>query len=194
MADLTAWALPRISRLLPIDEESLKEVMQYAASLSKADAAEHLKNLLGDSPQAFEFVSAFNARRIEVAPTVGLAAAPAPARSEVPANQGGVPKPRRNAPKKQKPSLHSAGPVRQPEGYGDVTGGYHKSSGDDTYVLSSAKKLPSATSLSNALALSQAPDAVQLPKVVQKLNTPSPSSSRDPSPPRGQSAFPVCAL
>ena len=190
MADLTTWASPRISRLLPIDEESLKEVIQYAASLSKADAAEHLKNILGDSPQAFEFVSAFNARRTEVAPTSGLAAAPATARSDLPSNQGGVPKPRRNTPKKQKPSLHSAGPVRQPEGYGDVTGGYHKSHGTDSYAP--AKKPPSATSLSNALALSQEPDAVQLPKVVQKLHTPSPSSSRDSSPPRSKFVWSPC--
>jgi hypothetical protein len=134
-ADITVWALPRLSRLLPVDNESLNEVINYSASLSKEDAAAHLKNLLGDSAQALEFISSFNSRRIDDSTTPRstttlqgqIASHPSGAR-----NESSVPRPQKRAPKKVKP-LHSAGPVRQPEGYGNVTGGYHKHAVNDSY-------------------------------------------------------------
>lgn len=67
-ATLEQWALPRLQQLLPLDEESVKQVIQYADSLSKDEAAEHLKNLLGDDAKALEFISSFNLRR-QNAPT-----------------------------------------------------------------------------------------------------------------------------
>ena len=60
---LQQWALPKLSELLPLDEESLKQIVTYTDTLPDAQAAEHLTNLLGDSPQALEFISSFNARR-----------------------------------------------------------------------------------------------------------------------------------
>lgn len=60
---LQQWALPELSQLLPLDEEQLKEVVVYTETLSNVKAAEHLTNLLGDSPQAFDFITAFNERR-----------------------------------------------------------------------------------------------------------------------------------
>lgn len=65
---LEQWALPRLQQLLPLDEESVKQVIQYTDSLSKYEAAEHLKNLLGDDARALEFISSFNIRR-QNAPT-----------------------------------------------------------------------------------------------------------------------------
>jgi hypothetical protein len=74
MATLEEWALPRLQRLLPLDDESLKQVIQFTDTLSKDAAAENLKNLLGDDAKSLEFISSFNLRR-QNAP----AAAPTPA-------------------------------------------------------------------------------------------------------------------
>ena len=60
---LESWAVPRLQQLLPLDEDSLKQIITYTDTLPKDVAAEHLKNMLGDSPQAFEFISTFNMRR-----------------------------------------------------------------------------------------------------------------------------------
>jgi len=174
--DLQSWAVPRLQRLLPIDDESLKEIIVYTTTLSKEAGAEHLKNMLGDSAQAFEFISAFNSRRPDVKPP--------PAQSDTSsrqvAEQGGVPKHVRK--QKQKAPLHSAGPVRRPEGYGNVSGAYTKQQDHDRNVRGH-KNGSSATSLSDALSLSQQPDALQLPKVSQGgLQTATPGQSREPSP------------
>ncbi|KAK4913114.1 hypothetical protein LTR66_017236, partial [Elasticomyces elasticus] len=68
-SELMSWALPRIQRLLPLDDESLREVINYNVTLPKEAGAEHLGNMLGETPQAFEFISAFNARRPDVKPS-----------------------------------------------------------------------------------------------------------------------------
>ncbi|GAB7353309.1 hypothetical protein MBLNU459_g3807t1 [Dothideomycetes sp. NU459] len=57
------WASPELAKLLPLDEESRIEIITYAQTLPESQAAEHLRNLLGDSPQALEFISSFNAKR-----------------------------------------------------------------------------------------------------------------------------------
>ena len=111
---LQTWALPRIRRLLPLDDLSLVDLLTYTTSLSKHEGAEHLKNLLGDSPAALEFISSFNNRRPEVSPSNA---------TSLPVNDDDAPKTRRPVSKKTKPTLHSAGPARRPEGYGDVAGG-----------------------------------------------------------------------
>ena len=179
-AELATWALPRLSRLLPIDDESLKELIIYTASLSRESGAEHLKNLLGDSAQALEFISTFNSRRPDITPTPALVAI-----SQNPQPVGSldgtdaVQSPRKRGPRKVKAPLHSAGPARQPENYGDVTGGYYKSSKGDEYMPGR----PSA-SLPNAFSLSQEPAALQLPTTNQKVRTASAPSSREASPSR----------
>jgi len=60
---LTHWASPRIASLLPLDEAGLKQIIDYTGTLSDRDAAKHLEDLLGDSPQAREFVASFNEQR-----------------------------------------------------------------------------------------------------------------------------------
>ncbi|KAK5944677.1 hypothetical protein PMZ80_001877 [Knufia obscura] len=174
--ELMIWAVPRLQRLLPIDDESLKEIVTYTTTLSKEAGAEHLKNMLGDSPQAFEFISGFNSRRPDVKPPTSQAGAS----SRQVTNDGGVPKHVKK--QKQKAPLHNAGPVRRPEGYGDVSGAYTKQQ-DQDFGARGHKKGNSAANLSDALSLSQQPDALQLPRVSQGgLQTPSPGRSRDPSP------------
>ncbi|KAK1832631.1 activating signal cointegrator 1 [Podospora conica] len=53
----------QLSRILPLPEDELKQVLDYASTLSKEEAAVHFSNLLGDSPRVIEFISSFNAQR-----------------------------------------------------------------------------------------------------------------------------------
>jgi hypothetical protein len=129
---LTSWALPRIRSLLPLDDDSLTEVIMYSLTLPKAEAAEHLKNLLGDSGAALEFIAEVNRRRgddINAASVSGAQPAAQSQQTTVNDDIGndGVPRYNRQAKRgKAKAPLHNAGPVRRPEGYGDVSGGYQK--------------------------------------------------------------------
>ncbi|KAJ5179381.1 hypothetical protein N7492_002591 [Penicillium capsulatum] len=126
MPDLTAWAAPRLASLIPLDDESLKQIIEYSAGLPKDACADHLKNLLGDSPAALEFIASFNARR-DARPSTASPSQDAPrAGNERTKGKG----------KKDKKPLHSAGPVRRPENYGDVGGAYMKSDKDEDYMSS----------------------------------------------------------
>jgi hypothetical protein len=170
--DLQSWALPRLQRLLPIDDESLKEIITYTSSLGKGSGAEHLKNLLGDSPPALEFISSFNGRRPDVAPT---------RRSKSPAqptsvDDTGVPSLKKRQQKKPKPPLHSTGPARTPEGYGNVGGGYTKRYDGDSHIQGS-----------------RGPDALQVPQTSNGPLTGSPGTSRDASPAKGSQKLPPSA-
>ncbi|KAI9817527.1 MAG: hypothetical protein M1827_001137 [Pycnora praestabilis] len=156
------WTLSQLSRLLPLDEESLKQIILYNSSLSKPAAAENLKDILGDSAQALEFITSFNSRR--TAPDI---------ESEVP-----------NTPRKartKKPPLHKL-PLgrRANEGtsFGDVSGGYvKKDEGDYIERNARARKEPL---LANSLALSEHPDAQQLP--IPTSSNPSHNASPKPPP------------
>ncbi|KAI0465471.1 hypothetical protein LJB42_000708 [Komagataella kurtzmanii] len=49
-----------LSRILPLDDESLDQVITYAFTLrTKEEIAEHFLNLLGESPDSFQFISNF---------------------------------------------------------------------------------------------------------------------------------------
>ncbi|CDM27328.1 hypothetical protein DTO013E5_4456 [Penicillium roqueforti] len=133
MADLTAWAAPRLSQLIPLDPDSLSQVIDYALSLSREECADHLKNLLGDSPAALEFISSFNSRREPQRPPQN----PSTQSRDVSRPSGGAKKGKKKAP------LHTAGPPRRPDNYGDVGGGYKKADEED--YMSSRK--PAAPSL-----------------------------------------------
>ncbi|KAI9044904.1 C2HC5-type zinc finger protein [Aspergillus affinis] len=135
MADssLLTWGVPRLSQILPLDDDSLKQILSYAASLSKDEGAEHLKNLLGDSPAAFEFISSFSARREPPASSTQRARITDSEPSSRNASPAGYGKPAKKG-KKSKPPLHSAGPVRQVENFGNVAGGYRKADQDEDYM------------------------------------------------------------
>ena len=166
---LEKWAIPQLSRLLPLDEESLKEVIAYSASLPKDAAAEHLKNLLGDSAPALEFISTFNTRR--QAP-----ASSAPATTSRPQEDlsAGVPRPN-HRPKKKKNDFNKLPEVRRPDDYGNVTGAYLKRGEEDYMSSRSSSKQRKDPPLANALALDPTPAALQAPM------TGSASSSNVPS-------------
>ena len=150
------WALSQLSQLLPLDEGSIKQVLDYTSTLPKEAAAGHLKDILGDSAKALEFISSYNSRR----------EAPAPANPT-----SDPPKPPRK-PRQKKPPLNKLPPPRRPEDYGNTAGAYKKKDEDD-YMAGSRRSHPEPT-LSRTLALSEQPDARQLPK---------PSSTKPSKPP-----------
>jgi len=154
---LNNWAMPQISRLLPLDDDSLKQIITYTETLSKPAAAEHLKNLLGDSAQALEFISSFNNRRPDPAPETPAPTSSTPSASQSSATE--VPKTSRRPGKAKKP-LHAL-PARQIEQYGDPAGVYVKKREDDDYMA--ARRPRNEPPLANTLALSEKPDALQLP-------------------------------
>lgn len=140
----STWGLDQLSKLIQLDNQSLQEILDYTHTLDKTAAAEHLKNLLGDSPKSLEFISSFNSRR------------EAPEASKVNTETA---KPSRK-PKKKSAPLHNL-PARRIENHGNLTGGYQKRSEED-YMAQSSKSRKEPT-LANTLALSETPDARQLP-------------------------------
>ncbi|KAJ2962264.1 hypothetical protein NQ176_g10946 [Zarea fungicola] len=96
-------SLSQLSQLLPLPDEELQQVIDYAKTLSKPDAASHFSNLLGDSPLAVDFISSFNARReTSVATSAAISTTATASSSEIDA----VPKTKRG-PKKKKPAIHT---------------------------------------------------------------------------------------
>ena len=140
----STWAINQISQLLPLDEESLKQILDHATSLDKNAAAEHLKSILGDSPKALEFISSFNSRRESPS-----SVKPPPEISSQP----------RRTPKK-KANIHTL-PARRAEDHGNVVGAYQKKDEED--YMAGARKGRKEAPLANTLALSEKPDARQLP-------------------------------
>ena len=156
----SAWAMTQISQLLSLDEDSLRQVLDYTSTLNKDAAAEHLKSILGDSPKALEFISSFTSH------------------GEAP----GLSKPEREvspAPRKahkKKAAIHTL-PARRPEDYGNVAGAYKKKDEED--YMAGVRKPQKESPLANTLALSDEPEARQLP--IPASVPPSSSSKLPPS-------------
>jgi hypothetical protein len=132
----------QLFQLLPLPDDGLQQVLEYAATLSKAEAAEHFSNMLGDSPQVIDFISTFNARRAEPKPSPATAPSSGPS-SEVDA----VPKHRRG-PKKKKAPLHTP-PPRQVASFELAPGTvYNKKDQQEDYM--SGRSGTSTPSTSNA--------------------------------------------
>ncbi|OJJ80182.1 C2HC5-type zinc finger protein [Aspergillus glaucus CBS 516.65] len=173
-ANLVSWGTPRLAQLLPLDEESLGEIITYSATLSKEECAEHLKNLLGDSPGAFEFIASFNSRREAQQPSEPRSGESTPAAgSRNNYDKGGATK---KGGKKGRAPLHSTGPPRRPENYGNVTGGYRKADQEDDY-MSMARSRNNNTGGDAASSLSAEPAAFLRPSPRESA-----ASSRNPSP------------
>ncbi|KAH7392586.1 C2HC5 finger protein [Pyrenochaeta sp. MPI-SDFR-AT-0127] len=169
--DLSTWALPQLSKLLPLDDDSLKQIISYTVSLPNREAADHLQNLLGDSPQALEFIASFNNRRRPKASASADQAQSSGDVSEVP-----KPKPR----KKKQQGLGKLPPQRQPENYGNISGAYVKRDEED-YMAGSSK---SKTAKSHIFGLSETPTDAQKPTVVPLSGAATPKSRGvSPAPP-----------
>lgn len=129
-------SLPQLSQLLPLPDEELQQVLDYAATLSKPDAVSHFSNLLGDSPLAIDFISSFNARRKD--PSSAPPSAPASGPSSSAESPDAVPKARRggNQNKKKKAPLHTPQPRRVDNYEATIGGGtaYSKKNNDLEYI------------------------------------------------------------
>lgn len=149
----------QLSMLLGLPDSDLKQILDYANTLSKPEAADHFKNLLGDSPQAIDFISSFNARRQDPAPPPSSSSDVAP-----------VPKPQRGSKKKKAP-LHTPAPRQVTNttlGPGTV---YSKKALQDEY-MTGRPAAPSATGSSDS---SRAP--------TPKSSTPPPQKTTPKPPP-----------
>lgn len=185
---LATWAVPRLQQLLPLDEDSLKQIITYADTLPKDAAAEHLKNLLGDSAQSLEFISSFNQRRQrppnepsssqQARSNVGTPRAGSSASgSEVPRA-----KPRQH---KKKANIHAL-PARQVEGHGDMAGAYRKRDETD-YMPKQSRQQKHKDQVADNLALQERPDAEQLPLITDDAAlTTKPITSKAPPSAAGQ--------
>ncbi|KLU82483.1 C2HC5 finger protein [Magnaporthiopsis poae ATCC 64411] len=188
-------SLIQLSRLIDLPEPDLQQVLDYASTLSKPEAAEHFGNLLGDSPQAVEFISAFNGRRKD--PTVP--AASQPQTTARPSEIDAVPKPQRGQ-KKKKAALHTPAP-RQITNTGPGPGtSYSKKDFEEDYISSRsgasspAQRPGSAKPPSKASAVAPPPkpppsasgslvsDLLAVPKRKSKSNSSSRSSTPAPQP------------
>ena len=182
----SSWALNQISRLLPLDEESLKQILDYSSALPEQEAADHLKNLLGDTPQALEFISSFNSRRqsTNTAPQQN-------SQSQTTQNVSKTPK----GPRKKKTPLNSLPAPRRPEDYGNVSGGYQKKRDEDEFLSTGPRQHQKRKDKtpSNPFSLDSKPAAQQGPRATLDpflLNVSTRTSSPSKSGPSSQSHTP----
>lgn len=128
-------SLAQLSRMLPLPEVDLQQILDYAASLSKQEAADHFNNLLGESPQSIDFISSFNSHRQEQKPV--STAAQSLSTLE-------VPKPIRKPPKKKQP-LHTLPPRQIQDNYATQGHAYTKQDERD-YIAGKPAKIPTLQS------------------------------------------------
>ena len=185
---LDQWALPRLQQLLPIDDQSLKEIIQYANTLPKDAAAEHLKNLLGDEPRALEFISSFNQRRQSAPPPPRPSAPQATNPAAVSSGSAsgtypGLPRAsgRGGRGGKKRANIHAL-PARQVEGYGDVSGAYVKRDEQEYIPKGVRERQTHKEQVADNLALRErAPDATQMPLITDDASlTTQPITSKPP--------------
>ena len=182
MSETNQWAVAQLSRLLPLDDGSLSQIISYSSSISKDAAAEHLKNLLGDSPKALEFITSFNARR--EAPSVPMASGSSLQNSDDPP----VRKPR----KKQAP-LNKLPPQRRPDDYGNIQGAYQKKEEED-YIPGTSRGNKASL---HTFALSTEPVAVSGPATSFPTIVPidsKPTHPHSPKPPPSASGTLISSL
>lgn len=122
--------LSQLSVLLPLPDDELKQVLDYAATLSKADAVEHFSNLLGNSPRAVEFISSFNSRR-QAPKNTPAATSSSGAADSAPIEP--APKAKR-APKKKKPAIHTPEARKVGEYAAPAGSSYNKKDNDLDYI------------------------------------------------------------
>jgi hypothetical protein len=149
----TNMSVAQLSKLLPLPEEELRQVLDYAATLSKAEAVEHFQSILGDSdPNAVAFISSFNAKRQDPRP----AAPPAIQTAEASSTTEAVPKHTR-APKKKKAALHTPAP-RQVADLGPTPGtAYNKKDLQDEYIARRPSPIAAHGATLSSSSASQAP-------------------------------------
>ena len=171
-------SLAQLSRLLPLPESDLQQILDYAATLPKQETVDHFNNLLGESPQSIEFISSFNSRRQDPASR--------PISEQATQSDPGVPKPIRG-PRKKKPQLHTPAPRQIQDVYAAQGTAYIKKNEDD-YISKRPPPLrapsPSNASVSQAKSVAaQAPTPRPPPSaagpLISDLKSTSAPNSRD---------------
>lgn len=173
-------SLTQLSRLLPLPDNELQQILDYASTLPKPAAAEHLSNLLGTEPQAVSFISSFNAKRRDApgsaTPSSGGAATPAGGSGRAtPASgsDGGVdaaPRGRRGG-KKEKAPLHVP-QARKIEGPGFLGTAYNKREADLEYIPKSKKTSPAPSPGPEAGQSQPRPQSKPQPQAPAKVEPP----------------------
>ncbi|KAK9446753.1 uncharacterized protein V1518DRAFT_422972 [Limtongia smithiae] len=132
-ADLERISAGILVGLLPVDNETALDVMRYASSLpGPDDAAAHLKSLLGESPDALNFVHQFCARRwpaLGPPPPVAAVGAVLKAKARTVVGQQNV--------KTKSAASASSSRAATPA---PVANGYIKKSEEDSYLVVKSKR------------------------------------------------------
>ncbi|KAL7794432.1 hypothetical protein V8C37DRAFT_69316 [Trichoderma ceciliae] len=151
-------SIHQLSHLLPLPDDELQQVLDYAATLSKPEAVTHFSNLLGDSPLAIDFISTFNARRKaptptppstapgRSAPSAPKAPSKAPSKSQKPAAAETiepVPKWTKQSKKKKAP-LHAL-EARRVDNYAGPAGKAYSKKDADLEYISQRSSAPSSS-------------------------------------------------
>nr|POE56187.1 uncharacterized protein c1a6.01c [Quercus suber] len=170
---LEQWALPRLQQLLPLDDDNLRQIIQYAETLSKDAAAEHLSNILGQEPQVVEFISGFNLRRGNVPAAVTTSQGdvgqerqqtrrPEHSSSGARSGRGG----------KKKANIHAL-PARQVERSGDMGGAIYQKHDEQEYMPQSSRaRQTHKDHVAKNLALApKQPDAAQMPLITDNASS-----------------------
>lgn len=173
---LAEWAVPQLSKILPLDEQSLQEIVTYTDTLTRQAASDHLINILGDSPQALEFITSFQQRRPRP-PAEASTTNPISNNPSRDASDAEVPRPSAR-PKKKKQNIHQL-PARQVEHAANTPGGYIKKDEDDYMSGNRKPRSQKEPPLANTLALESKPEMLAAPPQ-QPFRT-SPSQSPAPS-------------
>lgn len=167
----------QLFQILSLPDDALQQVLDYASTLSKGEAAQYFTDMLGDSPQVIEFISTFNSRRSD--PKL-LSKPPSSAPGATPSSSHnfeveGVPK-HRSRQKKQKPSLHTP-PPRQVASF-EVAAGtvYNKKDLQQDYI-------PPARSGASTPSISDASYGKKLSISSTKIAPPPPPTQQSKPPP-----------
>ncbi|KAI1098052.1 zf-C2HC5-domain-containing protein [Jackrogersella minutella] len=128
-------SISSLSRLLSLPDGELQQILDYATTLTKSEAANHFRNFLGESPEAIDFITAFNSRRQDPKPDAGSSGRPSSDVEPVPKTS--------RAPKKQKTKIHTLAP-RQVTNLGPAPGTVYNKDVESDYIA--RRPSPAATS------------------------------------------------
>ncbi|KAF3141275.1 hypothetical protein TWF703_002070 [Orbilia oligospora] len=182
LSDLTSWAVPSLSNLLPLPEDELRQVISYAATspdLSNPSAiAAHFTDLLGSSSECLSFIEEFNRRRFPAAPSASK-----PRQSNTRNDSDPPPRSNRKGTKKKEP-LNKLPPVRKIENSfsgssENLAGKVYKKEDLDDYMSTSRKKMAS-NSNPTSKPTSQTPSRSTTPNPPMGTSTTSTSTSTAP--------------
>ncbi|KAF3070024.1 hypothetical protein CFAM422_006978 [Trichoderma lentiforme] len=177
----------QLAQLLPLPDEELQQVLDYASTLSKPEAVTHFSNLLGDSPAVIDFISTFNGRRKDPTAPAAAPAPPAASTSKAPSKASkpaasetidAVPKSTRGQKKKKAP-IHTP-EARKVEDYAGPAGKAYNKKDSDLEYISQRSSAPSSSRPSRTA--SPARPSVKEPTVKKaaqptKVEAPAPKQS-----------------